>query len=652
MGGTAASAGLVTRGITGVSAPDANGVCNKENLYVNYDGDNTYRDGRHLILQAGATGTHYGSNLYQYAAARGDAVKGWVESQGYLKSLPSHTHSEYAAASHSHDSITYQDTRGVNQTPDQLSSGVSVHLKSNGTDGISDGGNYHPVLALKPWGDISGGPYAQIAPTQNGNLFWRVSTNGSTWGSWQQAATKAWTLDQIPTKVSGLENDAGYATYDWVNNKGYITSSGNANTATMPLGFSSRNTGATWGNQTGTSFTCWNDPSGGSVDWRQDNPVAGKVSMKVDGRVYVNEGNNPVMAAENANGFWGMCSPDGENNVWVRTTTQGLIPYQSGAAGSGHQSLGTSTWYFSAAYIDNVYGTNFHGLAAKATADASGNNIASTYLPKSGGTMTGNIAVSLAGNPYLQLTEKNTGTNAYAQVYDGGAGVRAAFGFGFANSLQMDQNGNMSLPGGIELSSSSAWIKPYLLAFKNADTGASPTYPYTGFYQWGNEWQVNARDSNNNWAKNVMAINLVSGVANFIARPTVNGAGIALLDDIPETPTLTVNGALLYNNASGTTGTITLSNSAANYSFLEIQYTDGSRYMTQRVYSPNGKRTILERSVYGDGFLYENSTVLYINGTSITRDASLTGRAYCQNGGPNNVDTNNSLYVTSVVGWH
>ena len=64
MGGTAASAGLVTRGICGVSTPDAiTGACNKENLYINYDGNNTYQSGRQLVLQAGSVGTHYGNNL-------------------------------------------------------------------------------------------------------------------------------------------------------------------------------------------------------------------------------------------------------------------------------------------------------------------------------------------------------------------------------------------------------------------------------------------------------------------------------------------------------------------------------------------------------------------------------------------------------------
>lgn len=80
MGGTAASAGLMARGICGITTPDiTTGACSKDRLYINYDGDNTYRANRQLILQSGDDGTHYGNNLYQYAAARGDAVKGYCD---------------------------------------------------------------------------------------------------------------------------------------------------------------------------------------------------------------------------------------------------------------------------------------------------------------------------------------------------------------------------------------------------------------------------------------------------------------------------------------------------------------------------------------------------------------------------------------------
>lgn len=64
-----------------------------------------------------------------------------------------------------------------------------------------------------------------------------------------------------------------------------------------------------------------------------------------------------VIRAVSANGYWGMADPSSNTGVWIRTTNQGIIPYQSGGAGNGHQSLGTSAWYFRAAYIDNIYGT-------------------------------------------------------------------------------------------------------------------------------------------------------------------------------------------------------------------------------------------------------------------------------------------------------
>ena len=83
--GTAANAGLVTRGICGVSTPDSNGACSKENLYINYDGNNDFNAGRQVVLNAGAVGNHLGSNMYQYAVPRGDIVKAWVEAQGYVK---------------------------------------------------------------------------------------------------------------------------------------------------------------------------------------------------------------------------------------------------------------------------------------------------------------------------------------------------------------------------------------------------------------------------------------------------------------------------------------------------------------------------------------------------------------------------------------
>ena len=86
-GGTAAAAGLVTRGICGISTPSAGGACAKENLYINYDGNNDFNAGRQVVLNAGTVGNHLGSNMYKYTVPRGEIVKNWVEAKGYATSV-------------------------------------------------------------------------------------------------------------------------------------------------------------------------------------------------------------------------------------------------------------------------------------------------------------------------------------------------------------------------------------------------------------------------------------------------------------------------------------------------------------------------------------------------------------------------------------
>ena len=56
------------------------------------------------------------------------------------------------------------------------------------------------------------------------------------------------------------------------------------------------------------------------------------------------------------NGYYGMLTPAGSDSDWIRTTNTGLIPYQSGGVDGGHNSIGTSTWYFG-----NIFSTDYNG---------------------------------------------------------------------------------------------------------------------------------------------------------------------------------------------------------------------------------------------------------------------------------------------------
>lgn len=96
-----------------------------------------------------------------------------------------------------------------------------------------------------------------------------------------------------------------------------------------------------------------------------------------------------VIGTKNANGFYGLTRPDGNDSDWIRTTSNGIIPYQSGS----YSSLGTPSWRFSKAYIDTIYGS-LSGTATKAMQDGSGNVIADTYLRKDFDTVGQNVIFS------------------------------------------------------------------------------------------------------------------------------------------------------------------------------------------------------------------------------------------------------------------
>lgn len=116
--------------------------------------------------------------------------------------------SEIGAASsgHSHTNINFLDKRSENTTPANISNGVSLHLKSAGTAGLNDGGDYYASLFLKPWKDISGGPYANIAVTGNQNMWVRTATANDSWNSWKQIAFTSSSISGNAASATKLQN--------------------------------------------------------------------------------------------------------------------------------------------------------------------------------------------------------------------------------------------------------------------------------------------------------------------------------------------------------------------------------------------------------------------------------------------------------------
>lgn len=79
--------------------------------------------------------------------------------------------------------------------------------------------------------------------------------------------------------------------------------------------------------------------------------------------------------------YWGLATPASASTNWIRTTSSGLLPYQYGGAGNGHSALGTPSWYFKEAYIQNVYANQLRGVLPEAYLAWGGKNFSGTYGP-------------------------------------------------------------------------------------------------------------------------------------------------------------------------------------------------------------------------------------------------------------------------------
>ena len=110
-----------------------------------------------------------------------------------------------------------------------------------------------------------------------------------------------------------------------------------------------------------------------------------------------------------------------------------------------------------------------------------------------------------------------------------------------------------------------------------------------------------------------------------------------------------VEGTVLYNNATGTTGNITLNDSVANYDYIEIQGKRGSNYYSSgKLYNINGKNVVLTTTFTTSGLMYIYSKNIQINGNSITNISS--DLAYF-NGTNQNFDSDDRHFITRVVGY-
>lgn len=95
-----------------------------------------------------------------------------------------------------------------------------------------------------------------------------------------------------------------------------------------------------------TLRTYKNNGTGSTLELKQDGTI--KASVVGDG--FNINGYGPLLG-NYIHGYYGMMRPDRNHADWIRTTQQGIIPYQNGGA----SALGTSSWPFSNIFANNIY---------------------------------------------------------------------------------------------------------------------------------------------------------------------------------------------------------------------------------------------------------------------------------------------------------
>jgi len=112
-------------------------------------------------------------------------------------------------------------------------------------------------------------------------------------------------------------------------------------------------------------------------------------------------------------------------------------------------------------------------------------------------------------------------------------------------------------------------------------------------------------------------------------------------------------GKILYSNESGTTGTVTLSETAANFALLEIYFkTNDGNFGCAKVWAPNGKTVDLVGVTYNSSAsMYTKRRPVLVSGTSISNNGYT---------GEGRVNSNNScttatsavvILICYVLGW-
>lgn len=326
-------------------------------------------------------------------------------------------------------SLKVLDVRNDTIYPDDYDMGFRVMFKANGSDSLTNsnvGGSFHAVIQINKWADSSGGRVHQMAFGDNNTIWTRVSNSACTnWESWKQLG-------------GGSDGDSSTLT------ETLLSSGSLANLTTGgKLYYSGSNNSVT------------NKPSGvdafGMFNIRSADGYMGQllISSNQNTGIYWRVGNNSSLSSASWYEIW-HTGNDGSGSgldadLLDGTHKSGLLTAASSSNATNLSiTVGGTTKTIPSVYADYLGGTTKAGLFSSMSYSSNKLNItiggttksvtiqsgsSGSYLPLSGGTITGDLAIN--GN----ITRVTSITGSTSTLYfDSRSGYSIGFRIGGSQS--------------------------------------------------------------------------------------------------------------------------------------------------------------------------------------------------------------------------
>lgn len=325
MGGTAAAAGLVTRGICGVSAPTTDGACTKENLYLNYDGTTSYADGRKVVLGAGSTGTALTGGAYTYCAVRGDEMVAYVASQtlsgptgptGSVASLSITGSGTFVSAIDLNTTtkvLTVTKSTPPNTTYSFSASNPTLAWGTTSTIGTAGGATYKVTMPANPNTDthytaynyVGAADSASNAATSNGSTYLKLYENGTKRSQFKVSGTGATTVSSDSSgniTISSSNTDTHWTTGLYVGATGVKSNAATTNGSTFIKLYDNDTSRANL-KITGSGATTVASDSSGNITITSTNTTYSTATTSINGLMSSNDKSKLDGIASGANNY-------------------------------------------------------------------------------------------------------------------------------------------------------------------------------------------------------------------------------------------------------------------------------------------------------------------------------------------------------------